>query len=170
MSNKHHEKDKAKIIFSKVKNKVAYFLSITGILIFSAYLGFNLINQTASAEDIMVYKSPSCGCCKKWVKHLESEGFNVTTKDMHDVKPIKYEYGVQEKFQSCHTAKIGKYFIEGHVPAKDIKKLLKEKPDLKGLTVPGMVMGSPGMEGPRKDHYNVYAIDKSNNATVYSSY
>ena len=170
MSNKHHKKDKAKIIVNKSKSKVAYFLSIAGVLILSIYLGFNFTSQTARAEDIMVYKSPTCGCCEKWVKHLENEGFNVKTKNMRDLKPIKDKYGVQRQFQSCHTAKIGKYFVEGHVPAEDIKRLLKEKPDIKGLTVPGMVMGSPGMEGPRKDHYNVLAIDKANNATVYSEH
>ena len=152
------------------RKKLISILSIFSILAIGLYFGFNLTSQPVIAEDIMVYKSPTCGCCKKWVKHLEKEGFNVTTKDMRNMKPIKQQFGVNPQFQSCHTAKIGNYFIEGHVSASDIKRLLKEKPDIKGLSVPGMPMGSPGMEGHRKDKYNVIAIDKNNNATVYSSH
>lgn len=144
--------------------------TFTVILSMLLVFAFNLMAPRVIAEEIMVYKSPTCGCCKKWVSHLEDKGFDVKTKNMSDVRPIKNKYGVEQKFQSCHTAKIGKYFIEGHVPAKDIKRLLKEKPDIKGLSVPGMVMGSPGMEGHRKDKYNVLAIDKNDNATVYSQY
>lgn len=157
-------------LFNTSKNNVIYFLPIVVIFVISFYIGFYFLSQTAKAEEMMVYKSPTCGCCKKWVTHLEKEGFNVVTKDMRDMKPIKRQFGVKPQFQSCHTAKVGKYFIEGHVPASDIKKLLKEKPDIKGLSAPGMPMGSPGMEGHRKDKYNVIAIDKNNNATVYSSH
>lgn len=170
MSNKQHEKVKAEKIIDKNTNKLTYLLPLMALFVASIYMGFKLTNQTANAEDIMVYKSPTCGCCNKWIKHLEDEGFNVKTKNMSDMNPIKNDYGVQKKFQSCHTAKVGKYFIEGHVSASDIKKLLKEKPDIKGLSVPGMPMGSPGMEGHRKDNYNVLAIDKENNATVYSKH
>ena len=157
-------------LFNTLKNNVIYFLPTAVIFIISFYIGFDFLSQTAKAEEIMVYKSPTCGCCKKWIKHLETEGFNVTTKDMRDMKPIKRQLGVQPQFQSCHTAKVGKYFIEGHVSASDIKKLLKEKPDIKGLSVPGMPMGSPGMEGHRKDKYDVIAMDKNNKATVYSKH
>ena len=153
-----------------MKSKVRYFIAATIVFTVSLSVGYIFLNKPATAEEIMVYKSPTCGCCKKWVKHLESKGFEVKTKNMRDVKPIKNKFGVQAKFQSCHTAKIGKYFIEGHVPAKDIKRLLKEKPDIKGLSVPGMPMGSPGMEGHRKDKYNVVAIDKNNKHSIYSSY
>jgi hypothetical protein len=156
----------------KMKNKVKIFSSAFIILSLSIYIGFNFTSKTANAdtvkEEILVYKSPTCGCCKKWVKHLEREGFNVKTKDYRDMKPIKKMIGVEPQFQSCHTAKVGKYFIEGHVSASDIKKLIKEKPDIKGLAAPGMPMGSPGMEGHRKDKYDVIAIDKNNNATVYT--
>lgn len=156
--------------YRKTKKRLSYILSAFLFFIVSVYIGFNLTGKTASAEDIMVYKSPSCGCCKKWVTHLRKEGFNVTTKDVQNVQPIKKQIGVEAQYQSCHTAKVGKYFIEGHVSASDIKKLLKEKPDIKGLAVPGMPMGSPGMEGHRKDNYDVLAIDKNNNATVYSKH
>ena len=157
-----------------MNRKIKVFSSAIMVLVVSTYIGFNLSGKRAEAdtakEEIMVYKSATCGCCKKWVKHLESEGFNVKTKNISNLQPIKNKAGVERQFQSCHTAKIGGYFIEGHVPAADIKKLLKNKPVIKGLAVPGMPMGSPGMEGHRKDNYNVLAIDKNNKATVYSSY
>jgi hypothetical protein len=157
---------------NKTKQKIGIFTSAFAVLAVSIYIGFNVGGQQAVADtnEIMVYKSPTCGCCKKWVKHLEDQGFNVTSKNMQNMNPIKKTIGVQRQYQSCHTAKIGKYFIEGHVPAKDIKRLLKEQPDIKGLSAPGMPMGSPGMEGPRKDRYDVIAIDENDRATVYSSY
>jgi len=155
---------------NNIHKRMFYFSPLIAALVISVYLGFGITNKTAIAEEIMVYKSPTCGCCNKWVKHLEKEGFSVKTKDYRDMKPIKKTFGVKPEFQSCHTAKVGKYFIEGHVSASDIKKLLKEKPDIKGLAVPGMPMGSPGMEGDRKDDYNVLAIDKKNKAAIYSKH
>ncbi len=153
-----------------MKKQSRVILSIISIFAVGLYLGFSFSNQEVQAEEIMVYKSPTCGCCKKWVNHLRKEGFDVKTKNYRDMKPIKKTFGVKLQFQSCHTAKVGKYFIEGHVSASDIKKLLKEKPDIKGLAAPGMPMGSPGMEGHRKDKYDVIAIDKNDNATVYTKH
>ena len=153
-----------------MKNKVKYLVATAVVFSATLLLGYVSSDNTAMAEEIMVYKSPTCGCCKKWVAHLEKEGFTVKTKNIANLQPIKDEHGVQRQFQSCHTAKIGKYFVEGHVPAKDIKKLLNDKPDIKGLAVPGMPMGSPGMEGPRNDRYDVIAVGNNNKATVYSSY
>ena len=155
-----------------------YYLKSYGksVIVLSVYISFllyivlSLFSKPVYSEDIIVYKSPTCGCCKKWVNHLEKEGFKVTAKDYRDMKPIKNMFGVKQQFQSCHTARAGKYFIEGHVSASDIKRLLKEKPDIKRLSVPGMPMGSPGMEGHRKDKYNVIAIDNDNNPTVYSKH
>lgn len=144
------------------------YKALTTALSLLLVFGLNLIASPAIAEEIMVYKSPTCGCCKKWVKHLEQEGFTVKTKNMRDMQPVKRKFGVKPEFQSCHTAKVSNYFIEGHVSASDIKKLLKEKPNVKGLSVPGMPMGSPGMEGHRKDKYNVVAIDKNDKASIYS--
>ena len=170
MSNKHRKTSKHKNSYQQLKRDLRYFIPVFVIFSVSLFIGLNFISKTANAEEIIVYKSPTCGCCKKWVKHLEKEGFNVKTKDYRDMKPIKKTLGVKQQFQSCHTAKVGKYFVEGHVPASDIKKLLKEKPDIKGLSAPGMPMGSPGMEGRRKDKYDVIAIDKNDNATIYSQY
>ena len=124
----------------------------------------------ANAAEITVYKSPTCGCCAKWVDHLEDSGFRVEVKERSNMVPIKAEFGVEPKYQSCHTARIDGYFVEGHVPAREIKRLIDEKPDIRGLSVPGMPMGSPGMEGDRVDRYQVLAIDSRNSASVYSQY
>jgi len=170
MNSKNHKENKSIKPVSILSNKKMQAVSLVALFLLSILIVFNFTSKIAVAEEVMVYKSPTCGCCTKWVKHLEDKGFDVKTQDMSDVRPIKSKYGVQGKFQSCHTAKIGKYFIEGHVPAKDIKRLLKENPDIKGLSVPGMPMGSPGMEGHRSDKYNVLAIDRNNKATIYSQY
>lgn len=127
-----------------------------------------LATQQSVAAGIVVYKSPTCGCCGKWVKHMEDAGFSVDVENRGDLTPIKAELGVPGRMQSCHTAKVGDYIVEGHVPADLVKRMLDEKPDIKGLAVPGMPMGSPGMEGPRKDPYNVIAIGNDGSARVYA--
>ena len=128
---------------------------------------FNL--QPAQAADVVVYKSPTCGCCTEWVKHMKDNGFNVEVHNRRNMNPIKTKFGVPNRLQSCHTAKVGDYVVEGHVPADTIARLLKEKPDVKGLTVPGMPMGSPGMEGPRKDPYDVLTFQANGRTAVYDS-
>ena len=130
-----------------------------------------LVTVSALAEsEVTVYKSPTCGCCKKWISHLEDNGFRVKAVDMNSVMPIKRQYGIGNSTASCHTALIDGYVIEGHVPASDIKRLLKDKPGhIRGLAVPGMPVGSPGMEqGARKDPYAVLSIDKTGRTEVYS--
>ena len=117
----------------------------------------------------MVYKSPTCGCCKDWVSHLKENGFTVEVHNHRNLNPIKDEMGVPRHMQSCHTAKVGSYVIEGHVPADVVARLLKEKPDIEGLAMPGMPMGSPGMEGPRKDKYDILTLEKSGRTSVYAS-
>ncbi|HEX7802826.1 MAG TPA: DUF411 domain-containing protein [Pseudoxanthomonas sp.] len=104
--------------------------------------------STNGLPPALIHKSPSCGCCGLWVKHLEDSGFQVEVRNSDDVNPVKQRLGVPYGKGSCHTAEIGGYFVEGHVPAEDIKRLLAEKPDAKGLVLPGMPMGSPGMESP----------------------
>jgi hypothetical protein len=125
-------------------------------------------DRKAELESIIVYKSPTCGCCTKWVSHLQENGFEVETIDLQDMNSVKAEVGISRQLASCHTAKIGGYVIEGHVPASDIKRLLKERPDVVGLTVPGMPMGSPGMEGHRKDNYDVLTFTNSGETAVFS--
>jgi hypothetical protein len=133
----------------------------------AAVLGLLATHQSGAA-DIQVYKSPTCGCCGKWVKHMEDAGFSVNVENVHDLAPIKRELGVPGRMQSCHTAKVGDYVVEGHVPADLVKRMLDEKPDIKGLAVPGMPMGSPGMEGPRKDPYDVIAIGNDGRVSIYA--
>ena len=109
---------------------------------------------------VTVYKSPTCGCCGDWVKHLRAEGFKVEAHDLDDVSPIRRRYGVPGALASCHTAIVGGYAIEGHVPASDIKRLLRERPNVIGLSVPGMVVGSPGMEQGKPEPYETLAFDE----------
>ena len=120
------------------------------------------------AADVVVYKSPTCGCCKNWISHLQENGFTVEVHNRHDMSPIKSELGVPRHLQSCHTAKVGDYVVEGHVPAEEIARLLDEKPAVMGLAVPGMPMGSPGMEGPRKDAYDILTFQKNGRTSVYA--
>lgn len=129
-----------------------------------------LIALPVHATEIIVYKSPTCGCCKKWVKHLRNNGFEVKAVDVKNIVPYKIKHGVTQPLASCHTALVDGHTIEGHVPAADIKRLLKERPKIKGLAVPGMPMGTPGMEGHRKDAYNVVTFDTKGKTGVYSHY
>lgn len=132
--------------------------------------GMLLISPQAGANDVVVYKSPTCGCCKEWVSHLQENGFAVEVRDRQDMQQVKTELGVPGNLQSCHTASVSGYVVEGHVPASDIKRLLKERPAVVGLTAPGMPMGSPGMEGPRKDPYDVLTFQRGGKTSVYSSH
>ncbi|MEW6133668.1 MAG: DUF411 domain-containing protein [Pseudomonadota bacterium] len=141
----------------------------------SLALAFTLLASAAwsgqTAPVIDVYKSPTCGCCSKWIDHLKSNGFTVRSHDTRDVVQHKIRLGVPQGYDSCHTAEVGGYVIEGHVPAKDIKRLLKEKPAARGLTVPGMPIGSPGMEqGSHKDVYDVILLGRDGRPQVYSRY
>jgi hypothetical protein len=119
---------------------------------------------------ILVHKSPSCGCCGSWVEHLRRSGFVVDVQNEEDIGPIKARVGVPYGKGSCHTAEIGGYFIEGHVPAEDIKRLLAERPAAKGLTLPGMPAGSPGMEMPdgRIDPYTVELVNPDGSTHPFS--
>ncbi|MCX7098486.1 MAG: DUF411 domain-containing protein [Methylococcales bacterium] len=121
--------------------------------------------------DIVVYRSPSCGCCGKWLAHLQDNNFNVQDILTPDVQTIKQKYGVSAKMASCHTALVGGYVVEGHVPATDIQKMLKIKPKIAGIAVPGMPNGTPGMEmGEGQDAYNVISFSKDNTYDIFNSY
>ena len=125
----------------------------------------------ASEPVIDIYKSPTCGCCGKWAEHLKANGFTVRTHDTQDVASHKSRLGVPLGLGSCHTAEVNGYLVEGHVPAKDIRQLLKEKPDARGIVVPGMPVGSPGMEqGSRKGHYDVLLVKPDGKTQIYSRY
>ena len=124
------------------------------------------------AEKITVYKTSSCGCCKLWVDHLKASGFDVQAMDVSsaDVRAVSKAAGLKEEDTSCHTAKVGNYTVEGHVPAADIKRMLKEKPAIAGIAAPGMPQGSPGMEQGSKEPYDVLAFTKDGKTTVYSKH
>ncbi len=142
---------------------------ITLALVFLLFAFAMMQRPVIAEEGLVVYKSPTCGCCADWITHMKESGFKVTVHNSPDVSAIKNEWGVPGDMRSCHTAKIGGYVVEGHVPADLVKKMLKERPQAKGLAVPGMPMGSPGMEGPRKDSYEVILFNSGGNNTVYAN-
>jgi hypothetical protein len=129
----------------------------------------SLFAQTPSDNDMQVWKSATCGCCAIWVEHMRANGFRVRVLDVEDVAPFKRKYGVPPRLESCHTGLVAGYAVEGHVPADVVRQMLKQKPRVLGLAVPGMPMGSPGMEGPRKDPYDVLTFDKDGRTTVFAS-
>jgi hypothetical protein len=145
-----------------VRLPAALFLAVSS-------LGAAAQTPPAAAAPVAVYKSATCGCCAKWNDHMRTAGFTVNSTDLPDVAPIKDKHGVPPQLRSCHTAVVGGYVIEGHVPADVIKKLLRERPAVVGIAVPGMPSGSPGMEGSHVDSYNVMTFDKSGATKVYAS-
>ena len=143
---------------------VLLVLIVTLVIMFSQY--------GLSDQNVMkVYKTETCGCCNDWIDHIEKTGFKVKSTNLPQLQSKKMELGIPANLASCHTAVINGYVIEGHVPASDIIKLLNEKPDVTGLTVPGMPHGSPGMETGRIDAYDVLTFQKdSQEIKVWSSY
>ncbi|MBY0473624.1 MAG: DUF411 domain-containing protein [Nitrosomonas sp.] len=145
-------------------------------LLIGSILTVNLLSvatQVTATATVDVYKSPTCGCCDKWVDHMRDHGFTVKTHDVGN-KEIRKKSGISETVGSCHTALVNGYAIEGHVPAPDVIRLLKEKPKAIGLAVPDMPHGSPGMEGSRSDPYNVLLLKERDqtrtDATIYNRY
>ena len=142
----------------------------------AATLGYSKLGSASSPDKLVtVWKTPSCGCCKDWVIHLRKEGFNVVTHDVPDTAPVRQKLGLPEKFGSCHTAQVGGYVLEGHVPGREVKRLLREKPVAIGLAVPGMPVGSPGMEMPGemlgvRDAFDVVLVTQDGRSRVYESY
>lgn len=116
---------------------------------------------------INVYKTPTCGCCTAWIEHLRKHGFEVEAHDLPNLSQVKERLGVHRSLESCHTAEIDGYVVEGHVPADLIERMIVERPEIAGLAVPGMPMGSPGMEGPYTDRYDVIAFERDGGTTVY---
>lgn len=119
---------------------------------------------------LVVYKSPTCGCCRAWVDHVRDAGFEVEVHDIAAVDSVKSASGVPADLRSCHTAHVAGYTIEGHVPAVDLRRFLRERPQVAGIAVPGMPMGSPGMEGAYKDRYDVVTFGGGAPSRVYASH
>lgn len=133
---------------------------------------FALLTPAAWAADVLptveVYKSPTCGCCGKWVEHMKANGFKVVTHEMNDVTPHKQRLGVPIGMGSCHTAEVGGYLVEGHVPADDVKRLLAEKPKAKGLVSPGMPQSAPGMDMPGKQPYEIFLVRQDGSTSSFA--
>lgn len=126
--------------------------------------------EDAEVADMVVYKTASCSCCGKWVEHVRNAGLKVEVVNVKNTQPTRARLGVPPRLGSCHTAAVGDYWVEGHVPVDLIQRLVAEKPeDIRGLSVPGMVMGSPGMEGPNPVRYNVLAYDSNENTSIYAT-
>jgi hypothetical protein len=136
----------------------------------AAVLLLALLPLQAAGPVIAVYKTPTCGCCGKWVDHLRAAGFTARVTDLRSTAEYRRKQGVPDQLASCHTAVIGDYVVEGHVPAADIRRLLKEEPKARGLAVPGMPMGSPGMEGPRREAYSVLLFHSDGRTSVFRKY
>ena len=150
-------------------NRTALGAIAVGVL---ASLGIAATQQKPAGPLVEVFKSPTCGCCSQWVEHMRSNGFTVRTTDLNNLAEIKKARGVPEQVQSCHTAVVNGYVVEGHVPAADVQRLLKEKPAIAGVAVGGMPIGSPGMESPyvKAEPYNVVSFDKSGLTRVFAKH
>lgn len=152
------------------------FLNATLAFIGASALSTPLAAWATAKPQMEVWKTASCGCCHDWVKHMETNGFELKVHDVTDAakNTLRTQLGLADKHGSCHTALINGYVIEGHVPAKDLQRLLKERPKALGLSVPGMVVGSPGMDGPeykgRKDPYAVLLVQRNGSSTIYQAY
>ena len=134
----------------------------------SMLMGGTACATPTKRQEMLVYKSPTCGCCKLWVDHVAEAGFQVEVRDVMNLNPLKQELGIPRDLHSCHTALVDGYLVEGHVPADVVLKLLEEKPEAVGIAVPGMPMGSPGMEGPRSEPYDVVLFQRDGSRQVYA--
>lgn len=130
----------------------------------------NLVFAQQSVKTVYMYENPSCPCCKNWAAYMRKNGYTVNVHFVDDIDASRRKLGMPQKYGSCHTAVIGSYLIEGHVPASDIQKLLTEKPKAIGLAVPGMVTGSPGMEGANPQHYDTLLVHTVNRSSVYAKH
>jgi hypothetical protein len=143
-------------------SRTCYAISTAFLLVYTA---------AAAPPQMSVFKTPTCGCCTKWVEHMRSSGFKVDVTDVPSTADYRHKFGVPENLQSCHTAVVKGYAVEGHVPAADVHRLLNSRAKIKGIAVPGMPIGSPGMEqGPRRQAYSVLGFDAKGNISVFQKY
>jgi hypothetical protein len=158
---------------------IAFAAAALAALGISHFGGVRLQTDLAAAAQqkpagplLEVFKTPTCGCCSKWVEHMRNNGFNVRTTDLNDLTEIKKSRGVPDQVQSCHTAVVNGYVVEGHVPAADVQRMLKEKPAIAGIAVGGMPAGSPGMDYPgvTPQPFNVTSFDKSGALRVFAKH
>ena len=155
---------------SRSTRKIRLSIGFLALAMITGAAAPSSMHEHSKEPVITVYRDPNCGCCTKWIEHLIKHGFRVKDNKSAEMSGIKRGLGVPERLESCHTGVVNGYVIEGHVPAADIKRLLKQKPKVAGLAVPGMPMGSPGMEGPRKDRYEVLSFDKTGRTRVFAKH
>ena len=150
--------------------RLAIFAAAFSLVVSGAAIVSLVAQESAAKPVVEVFKLPSCGCCGVWVTHLEQNGFDVKSTNVRDMTAVKRQTGVPRALASCHTALVDGYIVEGHVPADDVKRLLSERPDVAGISVPGMPIGSPGMEGPNPQPYDVLAFDEDGSVTHFASH
>ncbi len=145
-------------------------ITVAAITAVATLVGSTMVRTGDAVAQVTVYKSPSCGCCGAWIEHLEKRGFDVRAVNTQDMAQIKATHGIHSGLSSCHTALVDGYVVEGHVPADVIERMLTERPAIAGIAVPGMPVGSPGMEVPGQlpQRYEVLAFDPSGRTTVYA--
>ncbi len=153
-----------------IRSYASRFATLLLLAVVAGPLAACSTSEATAGPVVTVYKTPTCGCCTNWVEHLRDEGFAVETVDQPNLSPVKTEHGVPGALQSCHTAVVDGYVVEGHVPAADIRKLLAERPAVTGIAVPGMPMGSPGMEGSYSDPYEVFTFDRSGPLEIFAAH
>ncbi len=151
-----------------------FTLSLAALAITAFGIGVAAQQKPVSSRTpIVVYKTPTCGCCTLWVEHMRQNGFQAEVHDVSSaqVRAVSQAAGLKDEGTSCHTAKVGNYIVEGHVPASDVQRMLKEKPAIAGIAAPGMPMGSPGMEqGGAKEAYDVVAFTKDGKTSVFAKH
>lgn len=160
----HHKGDDAAV------QAPAGRLAVWGLMALLLLGAIIAVLPTAQAADVTVYRNASCGCCGKWANHMQEAGFKVDVQNTRDLNQVKSKLGIPLRLQACHTAVVDGYVIEGHVPAADVKRLLAEKPDIRGLSVPGMPAGSPGMPSPRPQAYKVLAVEHDGNTRTFAQH
>ncbi|MCC7257784.1 MAG: DUF411 domain-containing protein [Gammaproteobacteria bacterium] len=143
---------------------------VTCLLGLLGLLGMPGAAMAAELPVVQVWKTPTCGCCRVWVQHLEAAGLRVQVTDLADLTAVKQRFAVPPQLASCHTARVAGYVVEGHVPAGDLLRLLREKPAIRGIYVPGMPIGSPGMEGAHAQPYDVLAVDAEGAVGVFATH
>lgn len=148
---------------------VKWVLGSFAAMVLAAFVSWNWWRE--STADIVVYKSSTCSCCDSWVTHLRGQGFVVYVRTQEHLARVRAKYGVPDGLGACHTARAGRYTIEGHVPAADIRRLLRERPAVTGIAVPGMPIGSPGMErGTEQEPFEVLAFDSQGRTAVFAKH
>jgi hypothetical protein len=154
-------------MMNKIKRLIISWVAIA----FTILLATTSSAFAANLPEVVMYRDPACTCCGDWMKHMQSQGFKVKNVPIADIFAFKEKQGVTDDLASCHTAIIDDYVVEGHVPSDDIKRLLAQKPDIRGIAVPGMPVGTPGMEmGNKKDSYAVVSFDKKGQTKVFKQY